>query len=202
MGSPLGLFLFHLDFTKKRSLSQSHSAEGSPARDKWLDRWPCGHPLIRITKIAPNSYHLWHDIPTKQLQKKINHLVRKKEKFRNGHTSLRIYKTRECSASLHRCPDHNPLHFFALFFLLRDFVHVHHPQGTSSFIFLWPSAIMGRAFQGRFSRKRIQETHLQIILAFLPPGSGFITLSFSHPTLKSETQHKIPFFVLTPVFPE
>jgi hypothetical protein len=61
---------------------------------------------------------------------------------------------------------------------------------------------MGRAFQGRFSRKRIQETHLQIILAFLPPGSGFITLSFSHPTLKSETQHKIPFFVLTPVFPE
>jgi hypothetical protein len=27
-------------------------------------------------------------------------------------------------------------------------------------------------------------------------------LSFSHPTLKSETQHKIPFFVLTPVFPE
>lgn len=80
---------------------------------------------------------------------------------------------------------------------------LHHPQGTSSFIFLWLYFIVGRMFQGRYTRKGIQKTSFRIILSSPPTSLGTVYYPFRSKTgnMKMELYTKSFSSLFTWIFP-
>lgn len=109
---------------------------------------------------------------------------------------------RVCAASSDS-PDWNTVHFLYLYwsFLLRG--SLHHLQDTSSFIFLWLYFIVGRMFQGRYTRKGIQKTYLQIILSSPPTSLGIVYYPVQSQTdnMKMELYTELFSLFFTWIFP-